>query len=167
MLPAHPTVQEEGTRMNRKHSLILASAALSLGLACGDSGSQPGQAPPAAAPTTPAATAPAGGGGAPSAEAVAQAEQIFSTRCFTCHGPTGAGDGPGSAGLSPPPRNFHDAAWQASVNDDHLHKIILYGGAAVGKSPAMPGNPDLIASPAVVDALVAHIRSLSGKPIAK
>jgi mono/diheme cytochrome c family protein len=155
--------------MTRIHSISLTLAALSLSLACGDSGSQPGPAPsaPPTASPAPTASAPAAGGGAPSAEAVAQAEQIFSTRCFTCHGPTGAGDGPGSAGLSPPPRNFHDAAWQASVNDDHLHKIILYGGAAVGKSPAMPGNPDLIASPAVVDALVAHIRSLSGKPIAK
>jgi hypothetical protein len=76
---------------------------------------------------------------------------------------TGMGDGPGSAALTPKPRNFHDKDWQASVNDDHIHKIILYGGAAVGRSPMMPGNPDLIAKPEVVKGLVAHIRDLGAE----
>jgi len=74
------------------------------------------------------------------------------------------GDGPGSAGLTPKPRNFTDQTWQASVSDDHINKIIRYGGAAVGRSPMMPGNPDLIAKPEIVAALVAHVRSLSQKP---
>lgn len=94
-------------------------------------------------------------------EARQAAAQIFATRCFTCHGAKGEGDGPGSAALNPKPRNFTDAEWQAAVSDDHLAKIIQYGGAAVGKSPAMPGNPDLMSKPQVVAALVAHIRSLS------
>jgi mono/diheme cytochrome c family protein len=94
-------------------------------------------------------------------EAQEEAQKIFATRCFTCHGPTGEGNGPGSANLTPKPRNFTDATWQASVNDDHIAKIIQYGGAAVGKSPTMPGNPDLMSKPQVVQALVAHIRSLS------
>jgi mono/diheme cytochrome c family protein len=94
-------------------------------------------------------------------EAREQAQQIFATRCVTCHGAAGAGDGPGSAALTPKPRNFQDPAWQASVTDDHLAKIIQYGGAAVGKSPAMPGNPDLMSKPEIVQALVAHVRSLS------
>jgi hypothetical protein len=33
------------------------------------------------------------------------------------------------------------------------------GGAAVGKSPAMPGNPDLQAKPAVVKELVKLVRA--------
>jgi mono/diheme cytochrome c family protein len=86
---------------------------------------------------------------------------IFETRCFTCHGKEGAGDGPGSAALTPKPRNFQDADWQASVTDEHLSQIIMYGGAAVGKSLTMPGNPDLTSKPEVVNALVAHIRGLS------
>jgi mono/diheme cytochrome c family protein len=116
-------------------------------------------APAAAAPAPPAqaaATAAAGGAG--------EAEKIFATRCVTCHGPKGEGDGPGSAALTPKPRNFADATWQASVTDDHLAKIIQYGGAAVGKSPAMPGNPDLMSKPEVVQALTAHIRSLAAAP---
>jgi mono/diheme cytochrome c family protein len=136
---------------------------LALGSACGSSESGSGApagepaAEPAAEAPAPAAAAQAG---APDGAAREEAKQIFSTRCFTCHGMEGAGDGPGSAGLTPAPRNFQDAAWQESVSDEHLTNIILYGGAAVGKSPMMPGNPDLNGKPAVVAALVEHIRSL-------
>jgi mono/diheme cytochrome c family protein len=115
------------------------------------------EAPPAAAPApAPPAAAPA----VPAEFAKQKAAEIFSTRCFTCHGEKGAGDGPGSAGLTPPPRNFQDPAWQASVTDEHLVKIIQYGGFAVGKSPAMPGNPDLVGQPEVVQALIALLRGL-------
>ncbi len=93
-------------------------------------------------------------------EARAEAQQIFASRCTPCHGQTGGGDGPASAGLTPPPRNFHDHAWQASVTDAHIERIIQYGGAAVGKSPAMPANPDLNDKPLVVAALREHVRSL-------
>lgn len=93
-------------------------------------------------------------------EARAEAAQIFSTRCAVCHGAQGMGDGPGSAGLNPHPRNFTDAAWQDSVEDSYLERIIQYGGAAVGKSAAMPSNPDLGSRPAVLAALREHVRSL-------
>ncbi len=99
-------------------------------------------------------------GPAVSPEARAEAQTIFTQRCTTCHGPNGAGDGPASAGLSPPPRNFQEPSWQSSVTDEHIFRIIKYGGAAVGKSPGMPANPDLEAKDEVVNALVAHVRSL-------
>ena len=54
-----------------------------------------------------------------------------------------------------------DAAWQASVTDEHIEKIVMYGGAAVGRSPTMPGNPDLMSRPEVVRALVAYVRGLA------
>lgn len=95
-----------------------------------------------------------------SPQARAEARQIFETRCFTCHGVQGRGDGPGSRGLQPPPRDLQDPQWQASVTDQHIEQIIMYGGAAVGKSPAMPSNPDLIGKPEVVSALRAHVRDL-------
>lgn len=107
-----------------------------------------------------------GTGSAVTAEAVAagptaaqlQARQLFDTTCAMCHGPQGRGDGPAAAALNPPPRNYSDKAWQASVVDDDLRKIILLGGVGVGKSPTMPGNPLLKDNPAVVDALVEIIR---------
>lgn len=130
-------------------------------LACGSGDDSGKPAAPGTAPAPAAAPAPAPAPAAASSEAVGdEAKKIFETRCYTCHGMTGMGDGPGSAALTPKPRNFHDKEWQASVNDDHINKIILYGGAAVGRSPMMPGNPDLIAKPEVVKGLVAHIREL-------
>ena len=93
-------------------------------------------------------------------EAQKEAEELFATRCMTCHGAQGHGDGPASAGLTPKPRNFSDKSWQAGVTDAHLENIIQYGGGAVGKSPTMPPNPDLVAKPAVIKALRAHIRTL-------
>lgn len=89
-----------------------------------------------------------------------EAQQLFGTRCMVCHGPQGAGDGPASAGLMPKPRNFQDKEWQKSVTNDHLEKIIVYGGVASGKSPTMPPNPDLADKKEVVMALRMHIRSL-------
>lgn len=94
------------------------------------------------------------------AEVRAEAAEVFAGRCTPCHGPKGAGDGPASAGLTPPPANFSKEDWQKSVSDEHIEKIIQYGGAAVGKSPAMPPNPDLADKP-VVKGLREHIRKLS------
>ena len=97
-----------------------------------------------------------------SPEVEEEAQDIFSGRCTPCHGPQGKGDGPASAGLNPKPANFSDPAWQKSVTDEHIEKIISYGGGAVGKSPAMPPNPDIADKP-VVKALRKHIRELGGK----
>jgi len=96
-------------------------------------------------------------------DAKAQAQDIFKNRCTPCHGPSGKGDGPASAGLTPPPRNYSDPAWQKSVTDEHIEKIIKYGGAAVGKSPAMPANPDLMSKPQVVTELKNVVRGFGGK----
>lgn len=114
---------------------------------------------PASPGKTGAAASPAAA--APSAADVAEATKVFSARCTVCHGLTGAGDGAASSGLDPKPANLMDAAWQGSVTDAHIETIIKSGGAAVGKSAAMPGNPDL--KPGVIAALRAHIRSLKSK----
>ena len=89
------------------------------------------------------------------------AKAKFDTLCYTCHGNSGAGDGPASVGLVPTPRNFQDPDWQASVTDEHIEKIIVGGGAAVGKAITMPSNPDLKGKPAVVAALREYIRGLA------
>lgn len=89
---------------------------------------------------------------------VAEAKLTFTQRCVVCHGSTGAGDGPGAAALEPKPRAFSDPAWQDGVTDEHIKTIIVSGGTAAGKSPLMPGNPDLKAKPEVVTELVKLIR---------
>lgn len=133
--------------------ISILAAVFWLALACSQAEQKP-EAPPAAAaaPMPTAVVDPA--------VARAEAEKIFAERCATCHGTQGAGDGPASAGLVPKPRNLQDPAWQQTVSDAHIEKIVQYGGAAVGRSPAMPGNPDLMSRPEVVAALRAQIRAL-------
>jgi mono/diheme cytochrome c family protein len=118
---------------------------------------QPAQ-PPAETPA--AEGAPEAGAGNP----VEEAKDIFATRCATCHGQEGRGDGPGAKLLNPKPQNFHDKQWQAATDDKTIATAIVYGGAAVGKSPLMASNPDLQGKPKVVDALIAHIRELGKQP---
>ena len=114
---------------------------------------EPKAAEPAPAPTpTPAPEA--------DVDPVAKAAEIYKNRCTVCHGEGGKGDGAGSAALDPKPRDFTSPEWQAEVTDEHLKKIIAYGGAAVGKAPTMPANPDLDESSDVVAELVKYIRSL-------
>lgn len=109
-------------------------------------------------PTPGSAAAPGGGG-----DALAAAQQMFGTVCAACHGTDGTGSGPAAASLDPKPRNYTDAAWQASVTDEQIKQIIVQGGQAVGKSAMMPPNPQLKDQPEVVDALVTIIRGFAKK----
>ena len=98
-----------------------------------------------------------GTSGGPSADD--QAHDLYDHVCAMCHGASGHGDGPSGASLNPKPRDYTDKAWQKSVTDDELKKAILEGGPAVGKSAAMPPNPNLRDKPEVVAALVKIVRS--------
>jgi mono/diheme cytochrome c family protein len=126
----------------------LAAAALSLAAGCGQQGAE---SAPAVVPR-PAAAA-AGDG-----TAQAEAKQLFAARCSACHGVSGAGNGPQSDELAASPRDFQDPKWQASVTDSYIEKIIVLGGAGVGKSDAMPAQPSLADKPEVVAALRAYLR---------
>jgi mono/diheme cytochrome c family protein len=117
--------------------LVLASAAMSL-IACGG-----GEEKPKADPAT-----------------VKAAKEIWDTRCTSCHGANGGGDGPGAGALNPKPRSFKDKKWQAATDDAAIKKVIVEGGKAVGLSESMPGNPDLKDKGPVVDQLVAMIRGM-------
>jgi hypothetical protein len=101
-----------------------------------------------------------GCGGLPPEAARAQARAIWQDRCTLCHGAAGHGDGINARNLLVPPRTLSDPAWQAKVDDDHLAKVILEGGAAVGLDPAKPPNLDLAERPEVLRALVEHVRGL-------
>lgn len=136
---------------------LLLGASLAL-LACTEDKPSGANKPvPAVKPTTTAAaTATA------TAAAAGDAKSVFAMRCAACHGESGKGDGPGAAALNPKPRDYTNTEWQASVTDEQLKKTILYGGAAVGKSPAMPASTDLDGKPEL-DLLVQYIRSFKGK----
>jgi cytochrome c553 len=104
-----------------------------------------------------------GGGdkGGADAEAIAEANKVWTERCVTCHGDDGSGNGPGAAALAVKPRSFKDPAWQASVDDARIKKVMVEGGKSVGLNEAMAANPDLADKPAVQDQLVKKIRKLS------
>ncbi len=92
-----------------------------------------------------------------------EADMVWQTRCVTCHGAAGKGDGAAAAALTPKPRDLSQASWQSSVTDEHIEKIIAEGGQGVGLSMLMPANPDLVSKPDVIKALRLHVRSLAGK----
>jgi mono/diheme cytochrome c family protein len=93
-----------------------------------------------------------------------QAKEMYNTKCWKCHGPNGAVNGPSSDSFHPRPHNYTDPAWQASVTDDQIKEIILRGGLNMKKSPAMPGNPMLKHRPEVLDGLVKIIRDFGKHP---
>lgn len=65
------------------------------------------------------------------------AKKDYNTFCSSCHGADGKADSVTAKALNPKPRNFTDAAWQGSVDDAHIAKVIKEGGASVGLSPTM------------------------------
>lgn len=89
---------------------------------------------------------------------VVSTDERYATLCASCHGPKGMGDGPAGAALNPHPRNFHDKAWQAKVDDAHIAKVITGGGASAGLSAQMPPWGSVL-SPEEIQAIVKKIRA--------
>lgn len=87
----------------------------------------------------------------------AKGQEIYTTFCATCHGPTGLGDGVAAAALDPKPRDLSSAAILEGYTNEYLVNVITNGGAAVGKSPMMTAWAGII-SPEDIDNVVAHIR---------
>jgi mono/diheme cytochrome c family protein len=96
------------------------------------------------------------------ADTAASGEKIFQTRCFVCHGRDGRGSGPASQGLAQKPQDLTDPNWQHSVTDEQIKTVIRSGGAILGKSGAMPPNPDFTDDD--LNSLLAYVRQLARKP---
>jgi mono/diheme cytochrome c family protein len=80
--------------------------------------------------------------------------------CASCHGPTGAGDGPAAVALDPKPAKHDDGNYMNPLTDAYLTQVITEGGLAVGKSPLMaPWGGAL--DPEEVRDVIAFIRSLA------
>jgi cytochrome c551/c552 len=89
---------------------------------------------------------------------VSEGKKLFETRCFVCHGRDGKGDGPSANGLAEKPQDLTDPNWQKSNSDDLIRIVIKEGGVAIGKTGAMPPNPDFTQEQ--IQSLVAFVRSL-------
>jgi cytochrome c553 len=130
--------------------------------ACGKNSAPP--PPSSGSPNAKPETGPSHARGAGGGDEPSQAQLMFQTVCATCHGMDGTGKGPAAETLNPKPRNYTDPAWQASVTDAQLKETILKGGQGVGKSPMMPGQPQLADHPEVLDELVQIIRTFGKHP---
>jgi mono/diheme cytochrome c family protein len=61
-------------------------------------------------------------------ELLERGKAIFAQTCATCHGPAGAGDGPGGKGLNPPARNFTaNVGWKNGTRIEDLYKTLEEG----------------------------------------
>lgn len=85
---------------------------------------------------------------------------LFDNYCWTCHGKSGKGDGPIAKVYQPRPRDLTDHAYVASRTDYDLYHAISQGGAAMGRSAAMPAWGHVLTPQDMWD-LVAYIRQLS------
>ena len=67
----------------------------------------------------------------------AKGKDLYTTNCAGCHGPTGKGDGPAAAALTPKPSDLTNKASMSGLKDQYLFDLIQKGGVPVGKSPLM------------------------------
>lgn len=66
--------------------------------------------------------------GVPSDSLIARGQELFRSNCTQCHGETGLGDGPTSAGLNPRPRNFHIlTGWTNGSRVSQIYKTLQEG----------------------------------------
>jgi mono/diheme cytochrome c family protein len=106
------------------------------------------QPPPAVAPEG------QGAGEESAANANARAAQsLWDSRCATCHGADGRGNGPGKPPVATIP-DFTSRDWVKKHGDDELHAIIKNGR---GMMP--PFGAEL--TDLGIDAMVAHVRTLA------
>ncbi len=90
----------------------------------------------------------------------AKGKAPFQKLCSGCHGEAGKGDGAMGAALNPKPKDLSEKAYNQSLKDDYLIKLIKGGGQAVGKSPMMPNVGSTLKDNEVADVIV-YIRSLA------
>lgn len=133
---------------------LLALIALSAVLAGCGGAKEPA---PVASETTTETPAPSTTEPAATLDPAADAKVQFASKCATCHGPDGHGDGPAAAALDPKPRNYHDKAYMATRTDAQLIEVITNGKGAMPKWGGILTEGQIVA-------LVAHVRNLGTTP---
>jgi len=124
---------------------------------------KPAERAPAAPAQPPAASTPDEPSGETAAvEADTEAGKAdYQIYCASCHGESGAGDGPVAQALNPKPARHNDGAYMNALKDDYLFKVIKFGGASVGKSPMMA---PLGLSDQQIHNVIAFMRTLADPP---
>jgi len=99
-------------------------------------------------------------------ETVERGAAVYEKNCASCHGPTGAGDGPVGRTLSPPPANLAFLAQMPMVQwDPFMYWTVAEGGAQFGS--AMPAFRNTLSKDDIW-AVIAYIQArLSRKAATK
>jgi mono/diheme cytochrome c family protein len=98
-----------------------------------------------------------GSGAKVSPKVIGHGKALYDSTCASCHGPTGRGDGPMSAGLNPKPRDLGDKSYVGTLSDEEIARTIKMGGSMKGM-PQMPSHPQF--NDDDLEALVAYVRSI-------
>jgi high-affinity iron transporter len=86
-----------------------------------------------------------------------EGEGLYTQRCASCHGVTGAGDGALARSLTTLPPEIGTMAWQVEHSDEEIAAVVKHGIAG----SAMPPSSDLTDAQAA--AVVAYTRTLPAK----
>lgn len=98
-----------------------------------------------------------------SAEAdMAKGKEKYDQLCATCHGLSGAGDGPVGASLpeNMKPMNFKAGEFKYATDAQKFSELLKKGGAAVGLNALMPPQAGL--TDGDVENIYAYVLSLKG-----
>jgi cytochrome c oxidase cbb3-type subunit 3 len=90
-----------------------------------------------------------------------EGRELFLSRCVSCHGTRGKGDGPIAAGLSgPPPGDLTDNFWKHGDRPEQVVRVISNGIQGTAMS-AWSGSY----SESQIRALAAYVYQLAGQPV--
>ena len=89
-------------------------------------------------------------------KSIADGATVYNRSCASCHGRTGAGDGPAAKQLNPPPSNLVDAEWKHGTSDGEIFAVVRNG---IPKT-AMKGFASKMTEHEIWD-VINYVRSLS------
>lgn len=90
-----------------------------------------------------------------------EGREIYLSRCVSCHGPNGRGDGPIAKGLTgPPPRDLTSAEWKHGDRPEQVLQVVIQGV----KDTSMPGWKGTL-SASELKAVSAYVFYLAGRTV--
>jgi cytochrome c oxidase cbb3-type subunit III len=89
-----------------------------------------------------------------------EGREVYLSRCVSCHGEAGRGDGPIAKGLAGPPvGDLSDADWKHGDRPEQVEAVVARGV----RETAMPGWEGVL-GPRQVRAVTAYVYHLAGRP---
>jgi mono/diheme cytochrome c family protein len=93
----------------------------------------------------------------------AQGKRIFYDKCVWCHADSTPAGPSNRSNLNPNPALINDGSVFNSMSDEDLRNAIALGGAAMGKSAAMPPYGRTL-TPDEIEAVIAYMRAIAQPP---